>query len=36
MSERLDARGIILPSSGAVYARDGTLETDFERNPYGR
>ena len=31
----LDLRGVFLPSSGAVYAADGQLETSLERNPYG-
>lgn len=31
----LDLRGVFLPSSGAVYAEDGRLETSLERNPYG-
>jgi nucleoside-diphosphate-sugar epimerase len=33
--ERNGARGIFIPSSGAVYGPDGTLETDLARNPYG-
>lgn len=30
-----DLRGVVLPSSGAVYGRDGALETDLAANPYG-
>jgi nucleoside-diphosphate-sugar epimerase len=26
---------ILFPSSGAVYAKDGMLDTDMEKNPYG-
>jgi nucleoside-diphosphate-sugar epimerase len=32
---RLDLAGLILPSSGAVYADTGKLETDPTANPYG-
>lgn len=34
-AESLDLRGIFLPSSGAVYAADGGLETSLADNPYG-
>jgi len=34
-AENLDVRGIFLPSSGAVYAADGGLETSLADNPYG-
>lgn len=33
--ERNGARGIFIPSSGAVYDADNTPETDLIRNPYG-
>lgn len=29
------ARGLFMPSSGAVYRVDKSLETDMEKNPYG-
>lgn len=29
------ARGLFMPSSGAVYRADKSLETDMEKNPYG-
>jgi nucleoside-diphosphate-sugar epimerase len=34
-AERLELLGFFLPSSGAVYQKDGTLETDVKSNPYG-
>ena len=34
-AERLELLGFFLPSSGAVYRKDGTLETDMASNPYG-
>jgi nucleoside-diphosphate-sugar epimerase len=34
-AERMGASGIFLPSSGAVYRRDRSIESDLERNPYG-
>ena len=33
--ERSDIAGLLLPSSGAVYHRDGTLNPDVRSNPYG-
>lgn len=35
VAERCRARGFLLPSSGAVYRKDRTLERDFVTNPYG-
>jgi len=32
---RMPAAGIFVPSSGAVYRRDRSLEEDFNANPYG-
>lgn len=32
---RLQPKAIFFPSSGAVYAKDGSLDHDMERNPYG-
>jgi len=32
---RLGAAGIFSTSSGAVYRKDGSLETDIDENPYG-
>lgn len=32
---RLGAAGIFSTSSGAVYRKDGSLETDLDENPYG-
>ena len=32
---RSKPRALVLPSSGAVYDRNGELERDIERNPYG-
>jgi nucleoside-diphosphate-sugar epimerase len=34
-AERLELLGFFLPSSGAVYRKDGALETDVKSNPYG-
>lgn len=35
LAERLGARGLLLPSSGAVYRKDRTLDRDLATNPYG-
>lgn len=35
MIERCGARGVFLPSSGAVYRPDRTIDADLGRNPYG-
>jgi nucleoside-diphosphate-sugar epimerase len=35
LTERCGAAGVFVPSSGAVYRRDRTLENDVEANPYG-
>jgi len=35
LAERLEARGLFVPSSGAVYRRDRTLDRDLAANPYG-
>jgi UDP-glucuronate decarboxylase len=35
VARRAGAEGFFIPSSGAVYGKDGALETDLERNPYG-
>ena len=34
-ARRLGAAGVFVPSSGAVYGKGRTIETDFESNPYG-
>jgi nucleoside-diphosphate-sugar epimerase len=34
-ARRLGAAGVFVPSSGAVYGRGRTLETDLATNPYG-
>jgi nucleoside-diphosphate-sugar epimerase len=34
-AERLELLGFFLPSSGAVYRKDGSLETDVKSNAYG-
>jgi len=34
-AERLGAQGLLLPSSGAVYRKDRTLDRDLAGNPYG-
>ena len=35
LAEQLGARGLFLPSSGAVYRKDRTLNRDLAANPYG-
>lgn len=35
MIERCGTRGVFLPSSGAVYRADRTIDADLARNPYG-
>jgi nucleoside-diphosphate-sugar epimerase len=35
VAARHGARGLLLPSSGAVYRKDRTLDHDFATNPYG-
>jgi nucleoside-diphosphate-sugar epimerase len=35
MAERSGARGLLLPSSGAVYRPDRSLDRDLAANPYG-
>jgi len=34
-ASRIGARGLFLPSSGAVYRPDHSIDDDMERNPYG-
>jgi UDP-glucuronate decarboxylase len=34
-ARQVGAAGLFVPSSGAVYRRDRTLESDLEANPYG-
>jgi UDP-glucuronate decarboxylase len=33
--QQLDVRGVFMPSSGAVYRKDGALDDDMDANPYG-
>ena len=35
LGRSLDIRAVVLPSSGAVYAIDGSLDRDLDANPYG-
>ena len=35
LAERRGAQGLLLPSSGAVYRKDRTLDRDLAGNPYG-
>jgi nucleoside-diphosphate-sugar epimerase len=35
VAARHGARGLLLPSSGAVYQKDGALDRDIATNPYG-
>jgi nucleoside-diphosphate-sugar epimerase len=34
-ARRIGAKGFFLPSSGAVYRQDHSIDDDMERNPYG-